>query len=178
MRASHLAVLWGEGGAAADLAHLEALCRRHDVPPPLAGTTHFTAAFGAFALKWERHTEFSTYIFLLQGAAGGGGSAFDDAAITRVPQDWLAAMPGSVLVAAHFVLQSAESPMPDADALARVLVADTTAGSGISAETLAILRIAPPPAASMWAPNTWQPQCVARRLIENIRSHSSSVTLR
>jgi uncharacterized membrane-anchored protein len=133
MRASHLAVLWGEGGAAADLAHLEALCRRHDVPPPLPGATHFAAGFGAFALKWERHTEFSTYIFMLEGAAGpNGGNAFDDPAIARVPQDWLAAMPGSVLVAAHFVMQSAESPMPDADSLARVLVADTTAGSGIS----------------------------------------------
>ncbi|MBL8707190.1 MAG: DUF3422 domain-containing protein [Rhodospirillales bacterium] len=132
MRASHLAVLWGEAGAAADLAHLEALCRRHGVPPPLPGATHFAAGFGAFALKWERHTEFSTYIFMLQGAVTAGGGAFDEAAITRVPQDWMAAMPGSVLVATHLVLQSPESPMPDADALARVLVADTTAGSGIS----------------------------------------------
>lgn len=134
MRASHLAVLWGEGGAAADLAHLEALCRRQGVPPPSAGATHFAAGFGAFALKWERHTEFSTYIFMLQGgpASAAAGNAFDDAAITRVPHDWLAAMPGSVLVAMHFVLQSSESPMPDADSLAGILVADTTAGSGIS----------------------------------------------
>lgn len=132
-QASHLAVLWGEGGAAADLAHLEALCRRHGAPPPDPGATHFAAVLGAVTLKWERHTEFSTYIFLLPGAAGlAAAQAFDDPAIRRVPQDWLSSMPGTVMVATHCALLPADAPVPDADALSRVLVADTIAGSQIS----------------------------------------------
>lgn len=136
MRASHLAVLWGEGGAGADLQHLHALCQREGVPPPQEGATHFTASFPAFTLKWERHTEFSTYIFMRPGPGAAGESKADapfaDPAIARVPQDWLKALPGSVLVATHFVLLPAAAPPPDAELLARVLVPETTAGSAIS----------------------------------------------
>jgi len=130
MRASHLAVLWGGGGAEADFRHLQELCRRHGAPPPPADATHFAADFPGFALKWERHSEFSTYIFM--GPADGGGEPFASQAIANVPSDWLGALPGSVLVAVHFELRPAVAAPLSAEALARVLMPDTTAGSAIS----------------------------------------------
>ncbi|MCK6451494.1 MAG: DUF3422 domain-containing protein [Alphaproteobacteria bacterium] len=128
-RVSHLAVLWGEGGAEADFAHLVSLCARTGVAPPPQQATHFAAEFGAFRLKWERHTEFSTYTFL---RAGSHGDPFADPAIARVPQDWLKALPGSVLVAVHLALLPAAGGGGDAALVARTLVPDTTAGSLIA----------------------------------------------
>jgi uncharacterized membrane-anchored protein len=131
LAASHLAVLWGEGGAEADCRHLAQLCRAADLPPPPQEAGHFAGEFGAFALRWERHSEFSSYTFLRPDAAGEP-FARGAAAIDKVPQDWLAALPGSVLVAAHFVLLRAEPGAGDAALLARALVPDTTAGSRIA----------------------------------------------
>jgi uncharacterized membrane-anchored protein len=130
MSASHLAVIWGQGGGAADHAHVVALCKRHGVPPPPENAAHYAAVFGTFALRWERHTEFSTYLFMRDGAAAG--DPFGDPAVARVPRDWLGALPGSVLVATHFALMPGDAAMPTTDALARVLSPDTLAGSQVS----------------------------------------------
>ncbi len=135
MAASHLAVLWGEGGAEADLRHLVQLCRFASLPPPPPEAGHFAGDFGAFALRWERHSEFSSYTFL-KGNAQGEPFARGGTAIEKVPQDWLKSLPGSVLVAAHFVLLPAEAgartEAEGAALLARALVPDTTAGSRIA----------------------------------------------
>lgn len=151
MSASHLAVLWGEGGGEADLKHLAALCRDAGVPPPPPDAGHFAQDFGAYSLRWERHSEFSSYTFLRSGAPRSGAArdylrgpgglspgvgsepfAAQETAIAKVPRAWLAAMPGSVLVAAHFALLPAASGADDAPLPQRALVADTTAGSRIA----------------------------------------------
>jgi uncharacterized membrane-anchored protein len=131
LAASHLAVLWGEGGAEADFRHLVQLCRFASLPPPPQEAGHFAGDFGAFALRWERHSEFSSYTFL-KANAQGESFAPGATAIEKVPQDWLKGLPGSVLVAAHFVLLPAASGQDDAALLLRALVPDTTAGSRIA----------------------------------------------
>lgn len=133
-RISHLAVLWGAGGADADARHLADLCVGAGIAPPPEAATHFAAGFGAYRLKWERHTEFSTYSFLRSGAYD---DPFADPAIARVPQKWLAQMPGSVLVAVHLALlpplkSNGGNANHDAELVARTLVPDTTAGSLIA----------------------------------------------
>lgn len=102
-RAIHFAVVTGETPDAleADRAHLETLCRRYGVNPPDTGMKHLNADFGAFQLKWERHTEFVTYTFFV---ADGGGDPLAAAAGGPVPPDWLEAMPGETLVATTLVL--------------------------------------------------------------------------
>ena len=141
-RISHLAVLYGERGAEADRLHLAGLCDSRGVAPPPQDATHFAAEFGAFRLKWERHSEFATYTFLRAGPLSGplsgplGDDPFADPAIARVPQDWLQAMPGAVLVAVHLALlpvdRSADKSADDATLVARALAPDTTAGSLIA----------------------------------------------
>ena len=131
LAASHLAVLWGEGGGEADFKHLSVLCRGANVPPPQADAGHFAADFGAFALRWEHHSEFSSYTFLRPGSNGAPFAAAG-AAIAKAPADWLAALPGSVLVAAHLALLPAEAGGDDARLVAEALAAETTAGSRIA----------------------------------------------
>src|SRR5215204_3742730 len=66
-RVSHLAIPSDEQGAANDHALLVKLCERYGVTAPQAGLNHFSHDFGAFRLKWERHTEFVTYTFFQRG---------------------------------------------------------------------------------------------------------------
>jgi uncharacterized membrane-anchored protein len=99
---SHIAVASGEGTAGDELAHLKALCSHFKVAPPMDDTMLFTADLGAFRLKWERHTDFSSYTFI---AEGGFDVPFKGSAITAVPEDWLGTLSGPVVAALHIAVQ-------------------------------------------------------------------------
>jgi uncharacterized membrane-anchored protein len=72
VRASHLALLSGEGDAERDRGHLAALCARLGAAPPAPGARHHAADLGPVTVRWERHTEFSGYTFLRPGAPAAG----------------------------------------------------------------------------------------------------------
>jgi uncharacterized membrane-anchored protein len=76
------------------------LARSFGVVPPQTGAVHFSADFGPFRLKWERHTEFARYQFIV----AAGGEPFAQTAIQAVPAAWVAALPGETLVATHVAL--------------------------------------------------------------------------
>lgn len=128
VRASHIALLSGEGAAAvaADRDHLAGLCARHGVAPPPAGARHFSADLGPFRLKWERHTEFTTYTFFRPGA---GAQPFAEPAIGALPRDWLAAAPGEAIVAIHLEIEPADGPEWGRDELARLFRPDDIVSS-------------------------------------------------
>ncbi|HEX9568091.1 MAG TPA: DUF3422 domain-containing protein [Rhodospirillales bacterium] len=110
---SHIAAINDENSAEADHAHLARLCQAFNATPPPAGVTHLTQDLGPFRLKWERHTEFTTYTFIQEAPFE---RPFKDTVIGLVPQDWLAALPGRVLVATHLAVDSkdmAERPVPE-----------------------------------------------------------------
>ena len=98
-RASYLALLHDEPDEAGDRGHLEALCGRYGLAGPTVGQNHMIADFGDFRLKWERHTEFTTYTVFLAGNSAQG--PFAEPALAAVSEDWLAGLPGSVMVAVH-----------------------------------------------------------------------------
>ena len=100
-QASHFALLSPAGGAEAERGHLLELCTRYDVAEPAADATHYFEDFGDFRLKWERHSEFTTYSFFHHGSFA---APFEEPACGHVPQDWLAGLPGERLVAAHLAL--------------------------------------------------------------------------
>jgi uncharacterized membrane-anchored protein len=89
---------------------LQALTARFGVALPHDAGGHCNLDLGPFRLKWERHTEFSRYVFVVEGAEG---EPFTQPAIASVPADWVAALPGRVLFAAHVELV----PAPGDDAL-------------------------------------------------------------
>lgn len=104
---------WENG--AAERAALADLAEAHGAAPPRPGATHFSADLGAFRLRWERHTEFARYQIIVPAAVD---DPFADMSTTNVPADWLASLPGRVIVAANIgIVRGAASP-PDPDRIA------------------------------------------------------------
>ena len=108
---SYLAVLHEGSEAAAEEAHLHRLCDAlgASLCPVIQGD-HWVMDAGRLRLKWERHNEFSGYTFFLRQEAGDGP---DTTAIKALPADWLAAIPGTVIVATHVELRSAAEQDPE-----------------------------------------------------------------
>lgn len=129
LRVTLLAMLSGDDGAAAERDHLVKLCDWAGVPPPPPGATHYAHSFGSFRLKWERHTEFSTWTVFRTGAQG---EPFADPAIRAVPRDWVAGLPGERLVGVHVLLLGAEQPEPSTGLLAHVFGSESYVGSRIA----------------------------------------------
>ena len=92
------------------------LCQRHGIAPPAETTIHFSTDLGPFRLKWERHTEFVRYTFIIDGAVE---DPFLNPAIASVPADWVANLPGQVIVAAHAAFIPAWSDTIDAQEIGR-----------------------------------------------------------
>jgi uncharacterized membrane-anchored protein len=100
LRATMLALLADGQPREADWQAVCDLAGRFGVAPPPPGSTHFSANLGPFRIKWERHTEFSRLVFLVDGAER---APFAEPAIDAVPAEWVAALPGRVLLATHAV---------------------------------------------------------------------------
>lgn len=81
---------------ARDSAHLAALLDRHGAGLPQPGGSHHAASLGRYALKWESHTEFTTYLAF---APGLSARPFDPLEAEIFPEDWIVAAPGKRLAA-------------------------------------------------------------------------------
>ncbi|MFN3670894.1 MAG: DUF3422 family protein [Bosea sp. (in: a-proteobacteria)] len=68
-RLLHFAFLTDSRQAAADREALARFCTERGVPPPLEGAKHHRARFGETSLRWEQHSEFTTYSWELPGAS-------------------------------------------------------------------------------------------------------------
>lgn len=115
LRLSYLALVCDEARGEQAARMVDDLARRFGAPPPPPGANHYRADLGAFRLKWERHTEFTRYKFI---APDGVGDPFAEPALSAVPADWLAALPGQLTVATHVVLERAGDAPPDLDRIA------------------------------------------------------------
>jgi uncharacterized membrane-anchored protein len=130
LRLSFLALASDPSMRIREWEHVCALARRHGVPPPPAGVAHYSADLGAFRLKWERHSEFTRYKFIVTGA---GSDPFGEPALNSVPADWLAELPGQVMVATHATLLPASVLAPDFDSLStRHFGGNVLVGAGIA----------------------------------------------
>lgn len=111
-RASYLALLAGDTAKPVEQQCLAELCARYGRSPPSLTENHYSADLGPFQIKWERHTEFTSYTFL-GNAPSTAPSAFASPLMDQVPQKWLAGLPGTVIAAAHVaVLPAAAGPPP------------------------------------------------------------------
>jgi uncharacterized membrane-anchored protein len=104
---SHIACVTGEGARDTDREHLIELCRAFKISAPAASASQFDADFGPFRLKWERHTEFSTYTLIKEAAFD---QPFKGCPMGEVPSDWLDALPGKVLTALHIAIDTCDVP--------------------------------------------------------------------
>ncbi|MEM9106324.1 MAG: DUF3422 domain-containing protein [Pseudomonadota bacterium] len=102
-RLSYL-VLLGDG----DLEPLRELCTRYGVDQPARDASHFSADMGPFRIRFERHTEFTRYLFAISGASE---IPFEKNAIDSVPKEWLENLEGELMVAIHIaVLEQGSLP--------------------------------------------------------------------
>jgi hypothetical protein len=83
-------------------------CRRLPVRPVI------TRTFGGFELRWERHTEFSTYTFIHRA---DGPGPFQRTALSLLPAGWLAGLPGKVISGLHVDVLAMPEPAPVGDSL-------------------------------------------------------------
>lgn len=57
----------GDGDGIKAREHAADLCRRFGATPPPNDASHHTADLGNLRVKWELHTEFSSYTFFSRG---------------------------------------------------------------------------------------------------------------
>jgi uncharacterized membrane-anchored protein len=129
-RVSYVGLFADGSHRAAEWAHLAALAARYGVTLPARPVNHFSRDFGEFRLKYERHTEFARYVFIV---AGSDPEPFATTAIERVPADWVAALPGTLMIASHAVVVAADDDRrPNWEALsARVFDGNPLVGSDV-----------------------------------------------
>ena len=129
VRISYLALLSPSSNRDAERAHIASLAADFGVKPPAATAIHYSADFGRFRLKWERHSEFARYKFIISGA---GEDPFTDPPVQKLPAHWLARLSGEIMVATHAaILPKAE--LPDYDGIStRFFTGNPLVGAGIA----------------------------------------------
>lgn len=115
-RLTFLALLSDRSKREEEWQRLVDLAQTYDAPPPEPRTNHYSGDFGAFRIKWERHTEFSRYMII---AVDHGEAPFERPAIDEAPADWVASIPGELMVASEVVIRPAGSDALEHDAMSR-----------------------------------------------------------
>lgn len=127
LRVSHLSVLHDDGSSyESELEQLQQLCRRYSINPPVVGDTCFYQSFGEFEVRWERHTEFSSYSFTVYGEHS---APFEHPPIGLLPVDWLQAVPGEVISAVHIEVLETSGEVPDRETLRQYFEGQRLIGS-------------------------------------------------
>lgn len=93
MMVTRLAAVSGVEGAEADRAHMASLCAAIGQAGPREGMRWWVLDADAWQLRWERHSEFSSWTLLQRPLAGAEATPAD-----VLPSDWLDALPGPLLV--------------------------------------------------------------------------------
>jgi uncharacterized membrane-anchored protein len=95
-RVLHFAFDTSGGAARADRAAFAEFCERRGLPPPAPGDRQHRVALGGAMLRWEQHSEFTTYTWELDAA---GTTPFHPAAASLASPMAALPQPGPVLVA-------------------------------------------------------------------------------
>ncbi len=127
VRASHIAMHGGDPHL--ERLHVAALCQQHGSAGPADDSDYLSQDLGPYRLRWERHTEFSTYTFFAVGAPCDRSQPFADPALQAVPQDWLEALPGHLVAAAHLTLCDASETNGGPPDISAIFGHDHVAGS-------------------------------------------------
>jgi len=128
-RASYLAMLAQPAEREQEYAHVAGLCARYGCQPPPPEANFYAADCGAFRLRWERHGEFSSYTVF---EPAGGGEPFAQPAVDSLPSEWVAGLPGSLIVAAHVALLPGTGTLPDVEAISANFAGNTLVGAQLA----------------------------------------------
>ena len=128
-RVTYAAVIVAAEDRARELAHVASLCERFGVQPPEASSAHFSAELGELSIKWEKHTEFSSYTFF---RAGVSDEPFTDQASDALPIGWMAGIPGQTIVATQGLLIADDGHPPSADQLNILFTGNQLVGAEVA----------------------------------------------
>ena len=120
--------------AQADRANLVEFCNSRGLTPPAAAEKHHRAPFGTTILRWEQHSEFTTYTWEMP-ADDGGIPFHPDAASLATPMR-LVPQPGPLLVAIDLQLLAEDAPRTAPERLfdrASLAVAENSDGRAVYA---------------------------------------------
>lgn len=104
---TRIAALSGQDGVEVDRAHMADLCARLGQEGPSRGMRWWALDAGTWQLRWERHSEFSSWTFVARPESGAGD------ALAEVPRDWIETMPGPVLVLTTLRLRRGHHAHPE-----------------------------------------------------------------
>ncbi len=118
--------------ADADREIVAAITRRYGATPPGPGVKHYSVDLKDFRLIWERHTEFTRYTFIVK--AKQEAAPFVATAIEAAPADWVASLPGELIVATHAALVPAsdDTPLSHGDLSAQHFSGNALIGAAIA----------------------------------------------
>lgn len=138
------------------------LCELFDIKILSIAFDQLSVNLGDFYLRWERHTEYSTYTFYREGVFD---EPFAQPAISYIPKEWLVKLPGELLVATHIALEDRRRPGRSMSELADLFSSNTIIGSKVSAGS-----------ASVWSDDQIHPDGFTRFLVhdDNLRSRQVS----
>lgn len=112
MLVSHLVFKHSTEKAAAAKENLSKLCQGHVCNSIESSDSHLMIETGAFRMRWELHTEFSSYTFF-RPLTSGEELHPDATAFDAVLPEWIAGIPGKLIVATHVELRSTEEISPE-----------------------------------------------------------------
>ncbi len=155
---SHLVLMSDRGLVDQERQLIRELCQHFDINPPHPNDNDFSANFGEFRLRWERHTEYSTYTIY---RAAAFETPFEHPPVSYIPKEWIARLPGELLVATHIALEDRSRPKRSLHELSTLFTSGTVIGSKVAGG-----------AASVWSDNQIHPDNFGRILVhdENLRS--------
>jgi len=128
---SYLALFTDEAARQESWVWVRELAKRYGAPPPPEGANHYSAELGPFSVKWERHSEFTRYKFIIEREEN---PPFSAPPICAVPSELIQSLPGKLLVAANImVTRLANGSAPDIeDVSARYFGGNILVGSSVS----------------------------------------------
>jgi len=109
---SHLVFKHDSSTTQQERENLARLCQSQVCNSIESSDSHLMLDAGSFRMRWELHTEFSSYTFFRQLVAGELLHP-DATAFAPVLPEWLAAIPGKLMVATHVELRSAAEITPE-----------------------------------------------------------------
>ena len=112
MLVSHLVFKHSAASVQAERDNLSRLCQGHVCTAIDSSDAHVSVETAAFRMRWELHTEFSSYTFF-QPLEPGRELSPDATAFDAVNPEWLTGIPGKLMVATHVELRSTREISPD-----------------------------------------------------------------
>ena len=97
----------------AERENLTRLCQSSVCQSIESSDAHLMLDAGSFRLRWELHTEFSSYTFS-RPLTVGEPCNLDSTALDAILPEWLAGIPGQLIVATHVELRSIDEMSPEA----------------------------------------------------------------